>query len=167
MANLRTEICGLTFRNPVLPAAGPPVRNGEAMIACAQGGAGGLVSKTVSTRPAEVPTPNMAEIRGGFLNAELWSEIPVEQWIEREYEMAQSTGLPLIISLGYTATDIRTLAPRVAPFADAIELSTHYIGEDPKPMTRTGLRQTQPTGAGNGRGGTGRSAGWRGCHCSD
>ena len=135
MANLRTEICGLTFRNPVLPAAGPPVRNGEAMIACAQGGAGGLVSKTVSTRPAEVPTPNMAEIRGGFLNAELWSEIPVEQWIEREYEMARSTGLPLIISLGYTATDIRTLAPRVAPFADAVELSTHYIGEDPKPMT--------------------------------
>jgi dihydroorotate dehydrogenase subfamily 1 len=48
--------------------------------------------------------------------------------------MAQETGLPLIISLGYTAQEIAALAPRVAPFADALELSTHYIGDDPAPM---------------------------------
>ena len=134
MADLRVEVCGLKFRNPVLPAAGPPVRNGEAMAACADGGAGGLVSKTVSVRAAEVPTPNMAEIRGGFLNTELWSELPPEQWLEREYARAKETGLPLIISLGYSASDIASLAPRVRPFADALELSTHYIGEDPEPM---------------------------------
>jgi dihydroorotate dehydrogenase subfamily 1 len=76
----------------------------------------------------------MAEIRGGFLNTELWSELPVEQFIEREYPMARETGLPLIISLGYTAEEIAQLAPRVRPFADALELSTHYIGDDPTPM---------------------------------
>ncbi len=27
----------MAFRNPVLPAAGPPVRNGEVMVACARG----------------------------------------------------------------------------------------------------------------------------------
>ncbi|MEA3460082.1 MAG: 4Fe-4S binding protein, partial [Chloroflexota bacterium] len=82
----------------------------------------------------EVPTPNMAEIGGGFLNTELWSELPPEQWIEHEYAMAKETGLPLIVSLGYTAEEIAELAPRVRPFADAIELSTHYLGEDPRPM---------------------------------
>jgi len=134
VADLSVEICGLRFRNPVLPAAGPPVRDGKAMAACAQGGAGGLVSKTISLCAAQVPTPNMAEIPHGFLNAELWSELPPEQWIEREYALAKATSLPLIISLGYSAEDIATLAPRVRPYADALELSTHYIGEDPQPM---------------------------------
>lgn len=134
MAELSVEIAGIHFANPVLPAAGPPGWNGEAMRACAQGGAGGIVAKTVSVQPAQVPTPNMADIRCGFLNTELWSELPVEQFIEREYLMAQETGLPLIISLGYTAEEIAQLTPRVAPFADALELSTHYIGDDPTPM---------------------------------
>jgi len=134
MADLSVHVCGLSFRNPVMPAAGPPGRNGEAMVACARGGAGGLVSKTVSLCPAQVPTPNMAEIRGGLLNTELWSELPVEQWIETEYARAKETALPLIVSLGYSASDIADLAPRVRPFADALELSTHYIGEDHKPM---------------------------------
>jgi len=134
MADLSVTIAGLTLKNPVLPAAGPPVWNGEAMKACAAGGAGAIVSKTVSVRPAVVPTPNMAEIPGGFLNTELWSELPVEQFIEREYPLAKETGLPLIISIGYTAEEIAELAPRVRPFADALELSTHYIGDDPTPM---------------------------------
>ena len=42
--------------------------------------------------------------------------------------------MPLIVSLGYSAADIANLAPRVRPFADGLELSTHYIGEDPEPM---------------------------------
>jgi dihydroorotate dehydrogenase subfamily 1 len=134
MADLTTEVCGLRFRNPILPAAGPPVRDGAAMLACAAGGAGGLVSKTISTRAAQPPTPNMAEIAHGFVNTELWSELRPEQWLETEYALARTSGLPLIVSLGYTAEEIAQLAPKVAPFADAVELSTHYIGEDPEPM---------------------------------
>jgi dihydroorotate dehydrogenase subfamily 1 len=42
--------------------------------------------------------------------------------------------VPLIVSLGYTADQVAELAPRVRPFADALELSTHYIGDDPQPM---------------------------------
>ena len=42
--------------------------------------------------------------------------------------------MALIVSLGYSADDIAWLAPRVRPFADALELSTHYMGEDPGPM---------------------------------
>lgn len=128
------EICGIRFPNPILTAAGPPVRDGAAILACAAGGAGGLVTKTISRIAAQPTTPNMAEISHGFLNAELWSELPPERWIEREYAIAREAGLPVVVSLGYTAEDIAELAPRVRPFADALELSTHYIGEDAGPM---------------------------------
>jgi dihydroorotate dehydrogenase (NAD+) catalytic subunit len=135
MADLRVEICGIEFRNPVLTAAGPPTWNGAAMVACAEGGAGGIVAKTISTAAAEVPEPCMAQMgRASMLNTELWSELPPEQYIEKEYAEAKEAGLPLIISMGYTAEQIAELAPKVKPFADALELSTHYIGEDPAPM---------------------------------
>jgi dihydroorotate dehydrogenase subfamily 1 len=134
MADLSVEVCGLRFRNPILPAAGPPVRDGAAILACAAGGAGALVAKTISVRAAKPPEPNMAEIQHGMVNTELWSELPPEQWLEHEYGLARTAGLPLIVSLGYTAEELAELAPRVKPFADAVELSTHYIGEDPAPM---------------------------------
>jgi dihydroorotate dehydrogenase subfamily 1 len=134
MADLTTDLLGIVMRNPVLPAAGPPGRDGQALIACAEGGAGALVAKTISTRAAAPPTPNMAEIQHGMVNTELWSELPPERWLETEYALARTAGLPLIVSLGYTAQEIAELAPRVAPFADAVELSTHYIGTDTEPM---------------------------------
>ena len=132
--DLSVDICGIRFRNPILTAAGPPVQDGKAILACAEGGAGGLVTKTISRTAAAPAAPNMAEVSHGFLNAELWSELPPEQWIEHEYAVARQAGLPLIVSLGYTAEDMADLAPRVRPFADALELSTHYIGEDAEPM---------------------------------
>jgi dihydroorotate dehydrogenase subfamily 1 len=134
MANLNVEVAGIRFANPVMPAAGPPVRTGQAMLRCAEGGAGGLVSKTISTSAARPPTPNIAEIPHGLVNTELWSELPPEQWIDHEYAIARRAGLPLIVSLGYSASDIAWLAPRIRPYADAVELSTHYIGEDATPM---------------------------------
>ena len=132
--DLGVEICGIRFPNPILTAAGPPVRDGAALLACAAGGAGGLVTKTISRTAAEPTTPNLAEISHGFLNAELWSELPPDRWIEREYAIAREAGLPVIVSMGYSADDIAELAPKVRPFADALELSTHYIGEDAAPM---------------------------------
>ena len=135
MADLSVEILGLRFANPVLPAAGPTVWDGKAMLACVAGGAGGIVSKTISTTGATVPQPCMADVgRASMLNTELWAEYPPEQYIEHEYAIARQAGVPLIISLGYTPDQIAALAPRVKPFADALELSTHYVGDDTRPM---------------------------------
>jgi len=134
VAKLSVNICGIRFPNPVMPAAGPITRDGAMCQAAARGGAGGLVTKTISVKPADVPRPCMAEIKGGFLNSELWSELPKEKWLEREYKIAKETGLPVIVSLGYTADQIRQLVPLVRPFADALELSTHYVGNDISPI---------------------------------
>jgi dihydroorotate dehydrogenase subfamily 1 len=160
--DLSVEVAGIKFRNPVLTAAGPPSRDGEALKAAARGGAGGLVAKTISVKPAEVPRPCMIVVdRGksefsarlvldnrvvttatsyviiprGMLNAELWSDLPYQRWLEREYAIAKETGLPLIASIGYTAEDLSFLGPKVEKAGvDGIEFSLHYVGVDYRPI---------------------------------
>jgi len=138
MADVTVEVCGMKFRNPVLPAPGPNVRDGRMLEETTHGGAGALVSKTISVDAAPVPMPHMADIKGGFLNTELWSEMPPERWLMHEFDIARraadEAGIPLIISMGYDAHEIGQLAPKVRPWADALELSTHYLGEDATPM---------------------------------
>ena len=162
MVDTSVEIVGIKFKNPVLTAAGPPSRSGKALQGAARGGAGGLVTKTISLKPARVPRPCMAVVdRGlsiseiglsvggrfvrisrsmvqlphGFLNAESWSDVPYQQWIAREYKLAKETGLPVIASIGYTPKEVSKLGPLVEKAGvDGIEFSTHYTGFDPKPI---------------------------------
>jgi hypothetical protein len=47
----------------------------------------------------------MAEVPHGMVNTELWSELSPERWIEHEYAIARTAGLPLIVSLGYSGED--------------------------------------------------------------
>ena len=136
MVDISIELLGLKFRNPILTAAGPTSRDGMTLLNAAAGGVGGLVAKTVSVKPADVPKPNMAALgegrvssRRGILNAELWSELPLETWLEREYPLALSSGLPLIASVGYTPEDVSEIAPKLEKAGvQAIEFSTHYVG---------------------------------------
>ncbi len=138
MADLTVEVCGLRFRNPVIPAAGPNVRDGKRVAEAVRGGCGAALSKTISVDAAPVPMPHMVEVRGGFLNTELWSEMPPERWFASDFDAcrraAHEAGIPLICSLGYTGQEIAQLAPKMNRWADALELSTHYLGEDPTPM---------------------------------
>lgn len=134
MADLKVRLCGVELKNPVMPAAGPPVRDADCVLACAKGGAGILVTKTISVKGADVPRPCMQEIPGGFLNTELWSELPPEQWIEFEYEKCKKAGMPIIVSLGYSKEEIEELIPKIIQFADIIEISTHYVGKDIEPI---------------------------------
>jgi dihydroorotate dehydrogenase (NAD+) catalytic subunit len=134
MSRLAVEFSGLRLKNPVMPAAGPPVKDGAAALAAARGGAGAIVTKTISTQGALVPKQCMAQIPGGFLNTELWSELSPEHWLEHEYPRVREAGLPVIVGLGYTAQQIEKLAKQVRPYADALELSTHYLGHDPSPV---------------------------------
>jgi dihydroorotate dehydrogenase (NAD+) catalytic subunit len=131
MADLRVELAGLHLPNPILPGAGPLVGDGESAAAVAVGGAGGLVMRTVSVQPAPAGQKSV-EVRGGLLNLPAWSPLPLAQWLEVEYPHARAAadaaGIPLIISLGYTAEEVGYLAPRLAPFADAFELSTMHGG---------------------------------------
>ncbi|MEW6592851.1 MAG: 4Fe-4S binding protein [Candidatus Hadarchaeota archaeon] len=135
MVDLSVEICGMKFRNPVLPAAGPNVMDGNCLVKAAEGGAGGLVAKTISVKPAEVPRPCLVKVKDSLLNAELWSDISLEKWVKTEYAKAKKAGLPLIASIGYRAEEVREVAPKVVEAGvDALEISTQYLGNDPVPV---------------------------------
>ena len=155
MADIGTRIAGIEFKNPVLTAAGPPVRDAQSIIKCVESGVGGIVTKTISTKPAPVPRPNMAALNRarilqmyntvkngnqqfyvktayrmdqGFINTELWTELSLEQWIDKELPMLKDLGVPLIVSVGYTPEDMKKIVPLLREFnIDAIEFSTHYI----------------------------------------
>lgn len=141
MPQLAVNVLGHTFRTPVIPAAGPNVGSGRMVMRAAEGGAGGLLTKTISRNAAPVPHPNMTRVgQDNLLNAELWSELSPETWFEREYDIALAAArqheLPLIASLGYSAQDLEELGPRLEQKGiDILEFSTHYL--DPQRLIET------------------------------
>ncbi|KPL74825.1 hypothetical protein ADN00_13375 [Ornatilinea apprima] len=147
MAELQTNLWGHVFKNPVIPAAGPNVGSGRMAALAAEGGAGGVLTKTISRVAAEVPHPNMVRIgRDSLLNTELWSELSPEDWFEREYDIAlaaaRSHNLPLIASIGYSAEDLVDLGPRLEEKGvDLIEFSIHYLDSEQLTRTASALRK--------------------------
>jgi dihydroorotate dehydrogenase/Pyruvate/2-oxoacid:ferredoxin oxidoreductase delta subunit len=163
------EVSGLKLKNPLMNAACPISRDAESMIELVNAGVAAVVAKTISVKPAIVPRPSMAVVDRGvfrgsllktlkpgdvrimpvdsgsyrfiyaFLNAELWSDIPVEHYLEREYPIVkkycEERGVLFIASIGYTPEELSLLGPKVEKTGvHAIEFSTHYIGRDYKPI---------------------------------
>lgn len=138
MANIKVNFAGLEYENPVIVAAGPPSKDALAIKEAMEGGAAGVVAKTISSVAAEIPKPCMYDFKGKhFLNTELWSEMSPEHWVEKEYAKCKINGEPLIIGLGYVTEDIEKLIPMVDKFADGYEISSHYVGRDLTPMLNT------------------------------
>lgn len=136
--DLSTRLAGLTLANPLLPASGPLSGDDAKLLWLADQGVGALVSKTISSKAAVVPRPCITGARESLRNAELWSEFGPDQWIGEFLPKVRSrTSTPLIVSVGYTETDLRALVPRLDPWADAFEVSTHYVGKDLSAIART------------------------------
>jgi len=169
LVDLSVEISGLKLKNPLMNAACPISRDAESMIELVNAGVGAVVAKTISIKPAIVPRPSMAVVDRGFfrgsilktlkpgdvrivpvnsgnyrfiyafLNAELWSDIPAEHCLEREYPIVEKyceeRGVVFIASIGYTPEELSLLGPKIEKIGiRAIEFSTHYIGRDYRPI---------------------------------
>ena len=131
--DISTKFDGLVLENPLMPAAGPVVGDAEKMLWLEQvSGCGAIVAKTVSTKDAHIPHPCIYGDRDYIMNCELWTEYPKEKWINEffPYFKKHSVGKPLIVSVGYTKEDMEVLIPALDKFADAFEVSTHYVGND-------------------------------------
>lgn len=129
--DLTTKFDGLILKNPLMPAAGPLVGDAKKMLWLKEQGCGAIVAKTISTKDAHIPHPCIyGEGLGTIFNCELWSEYPKEKWINEFLpEFVKNKGdTPLIISVGYTKEDMEELIPLLDKFADAFEVSTHYVG---------------------------------------
>ena len=137
--DLSTQVAGLHLANPLMPASGPLVGDDRKMIAIAASGVGAMVSKTISQAGAVVPRPCIWGDRTSIMNAELWSEYPAAEWIDNFLPATRRAlpGLPLILSVGYSQADMEALISRLEPFADAFEISTHYVGKNLDDIART------------------------------
>lgn len=136
MTDIKTNIAGIDLRNPVLPAAGPNVKDSRAMIAAWEGGAGGIVSKTVSVKPADDKRPTIRKtICGGLTNSETWSETPLDKFLE-ELHKVKATGCPLIVSIGYRPDEVCELGEIIQNEIDpdGFEFSVHYVGHETSPI---------------------------------
>ncbi len=140
MADLRTTLNGIEFPNPVLTAAGPNVIDARLMTAAAEGGAGGVVSKTFSVRPARDLRPTIRGLgSGGLVNAETWSEMTPEDFLAELAAAKKSLdarGLPLVVSVGYKPEEVASLVAladrEIGPAG--FEFSTHYTGGSLDPL---------------------------------
>lgn len=135
---LETKIAGLTFPNPIMPAAGPLTGDLEKILYIASLGVGGMVTKTISVEAATVQRPCIWAGHDSVMNNEKWSELSPKKWAGEILPAAKAAlEIPLIVSMGYTHADMATLVPMLEPFADAYEISTHYVGKDLSTIART------------------------------
>lgn len=136
--SLKISFDGLTFSNPLMPASGPIVGDSDKLLFLQNEGVGGLVTKTISTKDPHIPRPCIYGDKNFVMNSELWSEHSYERWItEFLPELQKKKDRPLIISVGYTKEDMEFLIPRLDQFADAFEVSTHYVGRDLSVISNT------------------------------
>lgn len=129
--NLKVQFDGIHLENPLMPASGPIVGDSTKLLFLQGEGVGALVTKTISTKEPHIPRPCIYGDRQFVMNSELWSEHSYERWINEFLpELKNKKNRPLIISVGYSKEDMDFLIPKLDAFADAFEVSTHYVGKD-------------------------------------
>jgi dihydroorotate dehydrogenase subfamily 1 len=135
----------MVLENPLMPASGPLVGDDKKITALVSQGIGGIVTKTISVREAHVPRPCIIGGNNYIINTELWSEYAPEEWEHTFLPNLTGLGKPIIVSLGYQEDEIAALIPRFEKFADAFELSTHYLGKSLEPIMKTIATASQST----------------------
>lgn len=129
--DLSVKILGLHFDNPLGPSAGPLTEGLENMRFFNNNTCGVNVSKTISVEGAIVAKPCIAGTSNTIYNCELWSELHSDVWISEILPtIHKEKKKPLIVSAGYLEEDFRTLIPKLDPFADIFEISTHYVKDN-------------------------------------
>lgn len=125
--DLKTDLFGIILKSPLILGSGPLSYNAEGMISAYKAGAGAVVTKTIRNRAAINPYPHMAiSGRNTMINAEKWSDISAEMWVEQEIPKAKEAGVVVIASIGHTPGEVMNWAAAVdRAGADMIELVSY------------------------------------------
>jgi dihydroorotate dehydrogenase (fumarate) len=117
-----------TLQSPFVIGSGPLCHNGKALVELYRLGAGAVVTKTIRNKPADNPLPHIyGDMKTrSMLNAEQWSDISGEDWVESEIPRAVEAGVPVIASIGHTAEEAARWVPLTAGAgAWAVELVSY------------------------------------------
>jgi dihydroorotate dehydrogenase subfamily 1 len=131
--DLRTEFCGLAFKNPIIVPAGVHGRDGETMREISRSGIAGICTKTIVSRPAPDVLPCFTAVKAGMLNAVFGSDKSAAYWFTEGIKKAKEGEALVIANLaGFTPEEAAELAGKAAAAgADMIEIPTHcpHMGE--------------------------------------
>lgn len=111
---LSATVCGVTFQNPILLAAGTAAYGREISGVASLDALGGIVTKGVSVEPRDgAPAPRVAEFEGGMINAVGLANPGVEK--------AKSDDFPwLSANLSNTRVIVNVVGSRIEDFAEVV-----------------------------------------------
>jgi len=143
MKKIETKFLKYTLKSPLMPASGPLTSTAENILFFDGIDVGALVTKTISSIGADVSKPCIYAGENMVYNSETWSEKSPEEWIEHILpKVCAKKTKPLIVSVGYNIEDFDALIPKLDPFADVFEISTHYIQSDLESVVKSILKHT-------------------------
>lgn len=149
---LEVNFVGVKLRNPIIVGSGLPSWNGETSKKCGLAGAAAVIPKTFGSPATFAQHPRcgrnrlIRQGRGrpfGNVSVEIYSTMPLEDWLERELAIAAEGGAKMIASI-VLGTDIK----RTVELARRVEATglIHMLelnASCPMPDTQVGFRVGQ------------------------
>jgi dihydropyrimidine dehydrogenase (NAD+) subunit PreA len=135
MVDLGIEIAGVRFRNPIWTASMTFGWSGEALRRAGEAGAGAVVPKSIGSPEETFKHPRCGRMKLfrhngvpiGMQNNEIFSTLPLDEWLDTELSVAAKGGAKLVVSIVANEDPERTakIARRVAEtgLASLLELN--------------------------------------------
>jgi dihydroorotate dehydrogenase (NAD+) catalytic subunit len=123
--DVSVELLGLRLENPFLLASGILGETGPSLQSVLEGGAAGVVTKSIGPEPRDGhPNPTVVELGSSMLNA-MGLPNPGARAFKEELEWLRGmTTKPVVASVfGATPEEYAQVATHLAPLSDAIELN--------------------------------------------
>ncbi len=123
---LSVNLAGVRLTNPTILASGILGYSTETLGTIVEGGAGGVVTKSVGLKPREgYANPTVVQTSCGLINAMGLPNPGIDEYVKELRQSKASIKVPLIVSVfGYSAEEYATIAAKaVVAGADAVELN--------------------------------------------
>ena len=121
---LRTNVCGVEFRNPLMLAAGVMGSNASSMNWILKSGAAGVVSKSFSLEPNPgYANPTTVGVECGIINAIGLSNPGAENFKEELKRIDRKGNVSIASIYGATPEEFSKLVLEIEDYVDMIELN--------------------------------------------
>lgn len=121
---LRTNVCGVEFRNPLMLAAGVMGSNASSMNWILKSGAAGVVSKSFSLEPNPgYANPTTVGVECGIINAIGLSNPGAENFKEELKRIDRKGNVSIASIYGATPEEFSKLVLKIEDYVDMIELN--------------------------------------------
>ena len=152
---LKTKLCGITLKNPLMLAAGVLGSHASSLNWVLNSGAGAVVSKSFSKEPNEgYKNPTTVAVEGGIINAIGLSSPGVDAFIEELESVNRIRGKSIASIYGATPEEFSYVAGKIENLVDMIELNVSCphamegygasIGQNPE-LTREFVKVVKDT----------------------